>query len=406
MNGETPLWQPSREAIAASPLTRFAAQAAERAGRSFADYRALHAWSVDERAAFWNLVWDFCGVVGDKGERLLDDGERMPGARFFPDASLNFAENLLRRADDADAIVFRGEDGATRRLSWRELNDLVSRLQQALGGRRRRRRRSCRRPAPQHARGDRGDAGHRFAGRRVVVGLARFRRQRGRRPLRPDRAQGVLRRRRLSLCRQGNPSGREARASHPRACRSATHHHRALPRRGGARRRGVAECRYARRRAGALRGEARRLYARALRPPALYPVLVRHDRRAEMHRPFGRRHAAPAPEGAPPAVRHRRRRSRLLLHHARLDDVELAGVGAGLGRDAAPLRRLALPSSAGGPLRLCRGGARHLLRHLGQVHRRGEEGRLPAGRPSRPVARAHHRLDRLAAGAGELRFRL
>ncbi len=56
----------------------------------------------------------------------------MPGARFFPDARLNFAENLLKRQDDGVAIVFRGEDGATRRLAWRELNDLVSRLQQAL----------------------------------------------------------------------------------------------------------------------------------------------------------------------------------------------------------------------------------------------------------------------------------
>ena len=56
----------------------------------------------------------------------------MPGARFFPDARLNFTENLLRRSDDSEAIVFRGEDGAIRRLSWRDLNALVSRLQQAL----------------------------------------------------------------------------------------------------------------------------------------------------------------------------------------------------------------------------------------------------------------------------------
>ncbi len=132
MNGEMPLWQPSGEAIAAYPLTRFAAEAARRAGRAFADYRALHAWSVDDRAAFWDLVWDFCDVVGDKGERRLIDGEAMPGARFFPDARLNYAENLLKRRDHGTAIVFRGEDGATRRLAWRELNDLVSRLQQAL----------------------------------------------------------------------------------------------------------------------------------------------------------------------------------------------------------------------------------------------------------------------------------
>ncbi len=132
MTGEMPLWQPDRDEIAAHPLTRFAAEAARRAGRSFADYSALHAWSIDERAAFWDLVWDFCGVIGDKGARRLIDGEAMPGARFFPDARLNLAENLLKRRDDGTAIVFRGEDGTTRRLSWRALADLVSRLQQAL----------------------------------------------------------------------------------------------------------------------------------------------------------------------------------------------------------------------------------------------------------------------------------
>ncbi len=132
MNGEMPLWRPRGEDVAAHSLTRFAAAAGERAGRRFADYRALHAWSIDDRAAFWDLVWDFCEVVGDKGARLLADGEAMPGARFFPDARLNYAENLLRRSDDGEAIVFRGEDGATRRLSWRELVGLVSRLQQAL----------------------------------------------------------------------------------------------------------------------------------------------------------------------------------------------------------------------------------------------------------------------------------
>ncbi len=132
MNAETPLWRPSREAVAASPLTRFAAEASRRAGKSFTTYHALHAWSVDDRAAFWDLVWDFCGVIGDKGERRMVDGERMPGARFFPDARLNFAENLLVRDDGADAMIFRGEDGATRRTSWHELNELVSRLQQML----------------------------------------------------------------------------------------------------------------------------------------------------------------------------------------------------------------------------------------------------------------------------------
>ena len=76
------------------------------------NYRELHAWSVAEPALFWDLIWDFCGVIGVKGERRLIDGDKMPGASFFPDARLNFAENLLRRADDSDALVFRGEDKA------------------------------------------------------------------------------------------------------------------------------------------------------------------------------------------------------------------------------------------------------------------------------------------------------
>ncbi len=131
MNPDLPVWRPDPAAIASEPMTAFAAAAARVSGRPLDAFRSLHAWSVEDRAAFWNLVWDFAEVIGDKGGRVLVDGDKMPGARFFPDATLNFAENLLRRRDDADAIVFRAEARATRRLSWRELADLVSRLQQA-----------------------------------------------------------------------------------------------------------------------------------------------------------------------------------------------------------------------------------------------------------------------------------
>jgi acetoacetyl-CoA synthetase len=132
MDQQAPLWRPTDADIAAAPLTRFAGEAAGRAGRPLSGYAALHAWSIEDRAGFWDLLWDFTGVVGEKGARRLVDGDRMPGAAFFPDARLNFAENLLRRNDAGEAIVFRGEDGATRRLSWADLNALVSRLQQAL----------------------------------------------------------------------------------------------------------------------------------------------------------------------------------------------------------------------------------------------------------------------------------
>lgn len=126
-----PLWVPTPEQSAATPLAAFMSKASGVTGRNFASYADLHRWSVEDRAGFWNLVWDFCGIVGEKGERLLADGDRMPGAAFFPDARLNFAENLLRGTGRGDAIVFRGEDKVERRLSWDELQALVSKLQQS-----------------------------------------------------------------------------------------------------------------------------------------------------------------------------------------------------------------------------------------------------------------------------------
>ncbi|MEJ8571099.1 acetoacetate--CoA ligase [Microbaculum marinum] len=128
---DQPLWSPTAETVANSNMTRFARFVEERHGLTLEGYEALHNFSVDRRADFWAAIWDFCEIVGEKGERALtDDG--MPGARFFPDARLNFAENLLRRSDEGEALVFRGEDKVARRMSWKELNELVSRLQQAL----------------------------------------------------------------------------------------------------------------------------------------------------------------------------------------------------------------------------------------------------------------------------------
>jgi acetoacetyl-CoA synthetase len=130
MNEETPLWIPSEETVRSAPLTAFMRAASQASGLALKDYDALHQWSVEDREGFWKLVWDFCGIIGEPGTRIMTDGERMPGASFFPDARLNFAENLLRRTGSEDAVVFRGEDRVERRLSWDELHALVSRLQQ------------------------------------------------------------------------------------------------------------------------------------------------------------------------------------------------------------------------------------------------------------------------------------
>ncbi|MCW5605976.1 MAG: AMP-binding protein, partial [Burkholderiales bacterium] len=102
-------------------------------GPTCADYPALYRWSIDRPAEFWRAVWDFCGVRANRrGDRVLEHPERMPGARWFPDARLNYAENLLQRDSDEDAIVFRGENRVDSRVSFRELRHEVSRMAQAL----------------------------------------------------------------------------------------------------------------------------------------------------------------------------------------------------------------------------------------------------------------------------------
>ncbi len=115
------LWTPSDARIAASRMTEFMAFVGSRENRSFANYDELHEWSVACRERFWAAVWDFFQVRGRAGETVVANGDAMPGARWFPESRLNFADNLLRRRDDHPALVFRGEDGRREVLSYREL---------------------------------------------------------------------------------------------------------------------------------------------------------------------------------------------------------------------------------------------------------------------------------------------
>jgi acetoacetyl-CoA synthetase len=128
------LWTPDPGYAAATPMAAFQRRFGERLGRSLASYDELWRASVEHRDAFWDLVWDFCGVLGEKGERRLVDGDKMPGACWFPDARLNYAQNVLARRDgEADeAIVFWGETGLIRRMTRDELRAAVSSFAQAL----------------------------------------------------------------------------------------------------------------------------------------------------------------------------------------------------------------------------------------------------------------------------------
>ena len=121
------LWTPSPKRIEHSLLMRFMAFVADRTGNRYVDYPTLYGWSITEPEQFWSLIWDFCGVIGDKGETFLVDGDDIEHARWFPEARLNFAENLLRRGDETPAMLFRAEDKLEYSLSFRQLQQQVSR---------------------------------------------------------------------------------------------------------------------------------------------------------------------------------------------------------------------------------------------------------------------------------------
>ena len=135
-HNDAPIWTPTPERIAQTRLSAFTAAAAKRWQHRLAstDFSQLHAWSIRHPEEFWRSVWEFCGVRGEMGSVVVENYDQMPGARWFPQARLNFAENLLRRRDEGDAIVFWGEDRVKRRLSHNALYRQVAQVAQALRG--------------------------------------------------------------------------------------------------------------------------------------------------------------------------------------------------------------------------------------------------------------------------------
>ncbi|HUP95770.1 MAG TPA: AMP-binding protein, partial [Burkholderiales bacterium] len=133
MTSEAPLWEPAPERVEQTQLTQFMQAVRERFGIDARDYRTLYDWSISEPEEFWPAVWSYCGVISESaGDTVVVDKHRMPGAKWFPQARLNYAENLLRRRDATPALVFWGEDRVRTSLTYAQLYDDVSRLAQAL----------------------------------------------------------------------------------------------------------------------------------------------------------------------------------------------------------------------------------------------------------------------------------
>ena len=114
------LWQPQE--IQKTQLYQFSVYVHDKHGFDWGgDYERLWQWSVDYPELFWSSLWDWHGIIGDKGQRLLANADKMPGAQFFPDAQLNYAENMLQNADDSPAFIAYGEDGRCPRLTRHEV---------------------------------------------------------------------------------------------------------------------------------------------------------------------------------------------------------------------------------------------------------------------------------------------
>ena len=127
------LWQPSEERKKATNMYRFMNRVNEKYGRNFKDYPELWAWSVDNLEDFWSTAWDFLDIKTSRPyDCVIADPDKMPGAKFFVNSTLNFAENLLRFRNDKPALIFRGEDKVRRTLSYNQLFDEVAKTAAAL----------------------------------------------------------------------------------------------------------------------------------------------------------------------------------------------------------------------------------------------------------------------------------
>jgi acetoacetyl-CoA synthetase len=132
---DQPLWTPSEKRQSSSNLCRFMDELESSVGVELQSYADILGFSTEKPEVFWLKLWEFCGVVAEtRGKPVLVDGDKMPGGRFFPDARLNYAENLLRRNDDDPALIFWGEDKIKTAMTWRQLNAYVAQTHRALAG--------------------------------------------------------------------------------------------------------------------------------------------------------------------------------------------------------------------------------------------------------------------------------
>ena len=127
------LWQPSEQRIKDSNAFRFINLINEKYNKSLADFTDLWEWSTENIPDFWASMWEFSEIKASQPyKEVVDDLNKMPGAKWFSGAKLNFAENLLRYRDDRVALIFKGEAQESTKMTYAELYDEVARVAKSL----------------------------------------------------------------------------------------------------------------------------------------------------------------------------------------------------------------------------------------------------------------------------------
>ena len=130
---KTPLWNPTEEEIQHANLTRFLNYVNGKHGKNFNTHSHLYQWSIESIPDFWARLWEFADIKASRGyDQVVDDAWKMPGAKWFSGARLNFSENLLRFRDNRPAFIFRGETRRRLTMTYAELHATVARLARSL----------------------------------------------------------------------------------------------------------------------------------------------------------------------------------------------------------------------------------------------------------------------------------
>ena len=225
------LWEPGEAFAGRTRLRAYKQWLSAYHGVDVTSYDELWRWSIGDLEGFWSSIAEYFEVRFHEAPQTVLERREMPGARWFAGATLSYPEHIFRgREDDAVAIRHASELRPLEEMTWAQLRELTARIQaglRALGVGPRRPRRGVH---AEHRRDGRGVSGDRRPRRGLVELLAGLRRALGDRPLRPDRADGAARGRRLSL-RRPRLRPRRRRRGDPRACRRDARAP-GLPRRG------------------------------------------------------------------------------------------------------------------------------------------------------------------------------